>query len=136
MGLAKDSVTVSFGLRTLWGPRLIKDPKNVKNHWFYYVFVQQYWKSIGFIVCSLQRVENHCVLLSFRWKCRMFIENPCAKMQRTQKCWKTIGFIMFSIKNAKILKNHWFYCFLAQKHKKGRFLYIAFICFLINKLHF
>ena len=37
LGLAKDSFKVSFGFRTLWRPRLIKDPKNVKNHWFYSV---------------------------------------------------------------------------------------------------
>ena len=41
LGLAKDSVKVSFGFRTLWGPRLIKDPKNVKNHWFYCVFAKK-----------------------------------------------------------------------------------------------
>ena len=41
LGLAKDSFKVSFGFRTLWGPRLIKDPKNVKNHWFYCVFAQK-----------------------------------------------------------------------------------------------
>ena len=27
----KDSFKVSFGFRTLWRPRLIKDPKNVKK---------------------------------------------------------------------------------------------------------
>ena len=40
LGLAKDSFKVSFGFRTLSRPRLIKDPKNVKNHWFYDVFAQ------------------------------------------------------------------------------------------------
>ena len=38
LGFAKDSFKVSFGFRTLWRPRLIKDPKNVKKHWFYLVF--------------------------------------------------------------------------------------------------
>ena len=38
LGLAKDSFKVSFGFRTLSRPRLIKDPKNVNNHWFYCVF--------------------------------------------------------------------------------------------------
>ena len=41
LGLAKDSFKVSFGFRTLSRPRLIKDPKNVKNHWFYCVFAQK-----------------------------------------------------------------------------------------------
>ena len=41
LGLAKDSFKVSFGFRTLSRPRLIKDPKNVKNNWFYYVFAQK-----------------------------------------------------------------------------------------------
>ena len=47
LGFAKDSFKVSFGFRTLWRPRLIKDPKNVKNHWFYCVFrstmLNNYW---------------------------------------------------------------------------------------------
>ena len=34
----KDSFKVSFGFRTLLRPRLIKDPKLLKKHWFYYVF--------------------------------------------------------------------------------------------------
>ena len=41
LGLAKDSFKVSFGFRTLSRPRLIKDPKNVKNHWFYCVFAHK-----------------------------------------------------------------------------------------------
>ena len=45
--------------RTLLRPRLIKDSKNIKNP---------------------------LVLLCFRSKSRIFSENPCAKMQKTQKC--------------------------------------------------
>ena len=41
LGLAKDSFKVSFGFRTLSRPRLIKDTKNVKNHWFYCVFARK-----------------------------------------------------------------------------------------------
>ena len=37
----KDSFEVSFGFRTLWRPRLIKDLKYVHNHWFYHVFTQK-----------------------------------------------------------------------------------------------
>ena len=42
LGFAKDSFKVSFGFRTPWMPCLIKDPKNVKNRWFYCVFAQKY----------------------------------------------------------------------------------------------
>ena len=105
LGLAKDSFKVSFGFRTLWRPRLIKDPKNVKNnwfycvfaqkckknHWFYCVFVQTCWKTIGFIVFSLNNVEKPLVLLCFRsnmlknhWFYNVFA-----------KYWKSIGFTVF-----------------------------------------
>ena len=71
LGLAKDSFEVSFGFRTLWGPRLIKDPKNVKNHRFYYVFAPKCKKNSGFTLFSFKNVK------------------------------KTIGFIVFSLKNVK-----------------------------------
>ena len=51
LGFAKDSFKVSFGFRTLWRPRLIKDPKNVKN--------------LGFTVFSLKHVEKALVLECF-----------------------------------------------------------------------
>ena len=38
----KDYFKVSLGFRTLWRPRLIKDPKKVKNHWLYCIFDQKH----------------------------------------------------------------------------------------------
>ena len=60
----KDSFEVSFGFRTLWRPRLIKDLKNVQkaldsrtpcienfiNHWFYKQRGRKTKKTIGFTV--------------------------------------------------------------------------------------
>ena len=42
--------------------------KIMKNHWFYYVFAQKWWKTIGFIVFSLKNVEKQVALLCFRSK--------------------------------------------------------------------
>ena len=101
LGLAKDSFKVSFGFRTLWGPRLIKDSKNVKNNWFYCVFAQTcFKKNNGVTVFSLKNGE------------------------------KTIGFTEFSLNNvkqplvllcfrSKMLKNHWFYLVFAQQCLKN-----------------
>ena len=55
--------------RTLLRPRLIKDPITA-----------------SFIVFSLKNNEKALVLLCFRSTSRIFSENPCAKMQKTQKC--------------------------------------------------
>ena len=117
MGLAKDSFKVSFGFRTLSRPRLIKDTKNVKNHWFYCVFAQKCWKTIGFTVCSLKHVKKPVVLLCVRPK---MLKNHWFYCVFAQKCYKTIGFTVFSLKNVRkplvllcfrsqMLKNHWFY---------------------------
>ena len=111
LGFAKDSFKVSFGFRTLWRPRLIKDPKNVKNHWLYCVFAQKYWKTIGFTVCSLKKVEKL---------------HPCNKTLNS----RNLGFAKDSfkvsfgfrtlwrprlIKDPKKVNDHWFYCVFAQK---------------------
>ena len=119
----KDSFKVSFGFMTLWRPRLIKDTKNVKNHWFYWVFAQKCWKSIGFTVFSLKSDKKALVLLCFRSKMLKKHRFYCVF---AQTCWKSIGFIVFSrkkVENAlvllcfrsKVLKKHWFYCVFAQK---------------------
>ena len=39
--------------------------KMLKNNWFYCVFAQKCWKTIGFIVFSLTNVEKAFVLLCF-----------------------------------------------------------------------
>ena len=117
LGLAKHSFKVSFGFGTLWRPRLIKDPENVKNHWFYCVFAQKCWKTIGFTVFSRKKVEKALVLLCVRSK---MLKNHRFYCVFAQKCWKTIGFTVFSLKNVekplvlqakrpKRLKNQWFY---------------------------
>ena len=65
-------------LDKLWGTltdKLFREPlvllcvhsKMLKNHWFYCVFAQKYWKSIGFTVFSLKKVEKPLVLLQ---KCK------------------------------------------------------------------
>ena len=118
LGFAKDSFKVSFGFRTLSRPRLIKDTKNVKNHWFYCVFAQKCKKTIGFTVFSLKHVKKPLVLLCFRSKS---LKKHWFYFVFAHKCWNTIGFILFSLTNitkqlvllcfrSKMLKNQWFYC--------------------------
>ena len=66
--------TSNTRLEKLWGTltdKLFREPlvllcfraKRLKNHWFYCVFAQKYWKSIGFTVFSLKKVEKPLVLL-------------------------------------------------------------------------
>ena len=43
--------------------------KMLKNHWCYYVFAQTCRVTIGFIVFSLNNVENTMVLFCFRSNC-------------------------------------------------------------------
>ena len=118
LGFAKDSFKVSFGFRTLWRPRLIKDPKNVKNHWFYSVVAPKCQKTIGFIVFSLKNDKKPLVLLCFRSK---RLKKHWFYYVFAQKCWKSIGFTVFPIKKllkalvllcfrSNMLKKHWFYC--------------------------
>ena len=58
--------TRTAGTQDSLRPRLSKDPQNGKKHWFYSVFAQQCWTSIGFILFSLKNVEKALVLLCFR----------------------------------------------------------------------
>ena len=60
-------------------------PQNVQNHWFYCVFAQKCWKTIGFIVCSLEHVKNNNGFIVFS------LENVK----------KNNGFIVFSLKNVE-----------------------------------
>ena len=59
----------------------------LKKHVFCCVFEVLGSENIEFIVILLFVCSTSCI----------FSENPCAKMQKTQKCWKTIGFIVFSL---------------------------------------
>ena len=45
------------------------------------------------------KLKKHYVFHQNRWKSATFNENPCRKMQKTQKSWKSIGFIAFSPAN-------------------------------------
>ena len=104
----KDSFKVSFGFRTLWRPRLSKDTKNVKKQWFYSVFDQNCWKSIGFTMFWLKIVEKALVSLCFGSK---MLKKHWFYCVFAQKGWKTIGFIVkmqnsektigFTVKNFK-----------------------------------
>ena len=87
-------------LEKLWGTltdKLFREPlvllcfrsKMLKNYWFYPVFAQKYWKTIGFTVFSLKNVKKTLVLLCFRSK----------MLKNHWIYWK----------NAKKWKNHWFY---------------------------
>ena len=70
LGLAKDSFKVSFGFRTLSRPRLIKDTKNVKNHWFYCVFAQKCIKKPLVLLCfRLKMLKNQWFYYVFARKC-------------------------------------------------------------------
>ena len=60
------------------------------NHWFYCVFAQIYWKSIGFIDPATEFLENPLVLLCFRSK---YVEKQLVLL-----CFRST-----------MLKNHWFY---------------------------
>ena len=94
--------------------------KGASSHWFYYVFVQKWWKTIGCIVFSLKNVEKPLVLLCFRskilkkqwWYC-VFAQKPLKNhwfyCVFAQKCWKTIGFIVFVLRNTHII------CLIIQK---------------------
>ena len=90
----------------------------LKNHWFYCVFAQKCWKTIGFIVFSRKKVEKALVLLCFRSK---VLKKHWFYCVFAQKGWKTIGFIVkmqksektigFTVKNfqkeQKLAKNQW-----------------------------
>ena len=70
LGLAQDSFKVSFGFRTLWRPRLIKDPKNVKSQWFYCVFAQKCKKNNWFYCVFAQKCKtNQWFYCVFAQKC-------------------------------------------------------------------
>ena len=92
LGFAKDSFKVSFGFRTLWRPRLIKDPKNVKNHWFYCVFAQK---------CK----KTHMVLLCFR---STLLKKPLVLLRFRSKILKKHWFYLV-FEHVKKWKK-WFYC--------------------------
>ena len=87
--------------------------KMLKNHWFYCVFVQTCWKTIGFIVFSFANVSKMNVLrvlgpqnlikliqnLIFWSQCCNFSENPCVCLGKTQKSEKAITFYVKNCKN-------------------------------------
>ena len=75
---------------------IFQKSKMLKKQWFYYVFVQNCSKTIGFIRFSLQIVQKQVVLLCFRSK---LFKNHWFYCVFVQKCWKSIGFIVFSLKN-------------------------------------
>ena len=85
LGFAKDSFTASFGFRTLWRPRLVKDPKNVKNQWFLHVFTQKRRKTVGLTMFSVKNDEKPLVLLCFRSK---ILKNRWFYCVFAQKCLK------------------------------------------------
>ena len=62
------------------------------HHWFYCVFDQKYWKSIGFTVFSLKKVEKPLVLLQ---KCKK-VKNPLVLLwkisKKSKNHYKTCGF--------------------------------------------
>ena len=68
LGFAKDSFKVSFGFRTLWRPRLIKDPKNVKNHGFYSVFARQFKKPLVLMGVRSNVLKKHWFYCVFAQK--------------------------------------------------------------------
>ena len=74
--------------------------KVLKKHWFYCVFAQTYWKTIGFTMFSFKRVEKPLVLLCFR---STMLTNHWFYCVFVQTCWKTIGFTMFSLNVEKAL---------------------------------
>ena len=79
--------------------------KMLKNHWFYFVFAQTCWKSIGFTVFSLKNVEKALVLLccrSKKLKKQWFYCVFAQKNEKTHWCYKQ--------RTRNKLKNHWFYC--------------------------
>ena len=53
-----------FSLKNVEKPLVLQcfHSKMLKKHWFYYVFAQKCWKTIGFTVFSLKNVEKPLVL--------------------------------------------------------------------------
>ena len=67
-----DSILWFDSLIRLFDSILWSDSKRLKTHWFYCVFAHKGWKTIGFIVFSLKKVEKPLVLLYFRFKVLLF----------------------------------------------------------------
>ena len=70
--------------------------KVLNTHWFYCVFAQKYWKSIGFTVFSLNSIEKALVLL-------------CVRSKRLKNHWFYCKIIVKIQKNGKKKTKHWFY---------------------------
>ena len=111
--------------------------KMLKNHWFYYVFAQKCWKTIGFTVFSLQNVEKPLVLLCFRsnmlknhWFYCVFAQNQF----RATDSGREVAILVWRSYEEPLqpscLGNHWFYCVFAPQCWKT----IGFIVFSLKNV--
>ena len=83
--------------------------KMLKNHWFYCVFAQKYWKGIGLIVFSRKKVEKALVLLCFRSK---RLKNHWFYCKNAKKWKKPLVLLWKTLKKSK---NHYKTCGFLKK---------------------
>ena len=90
----------SFGFWTLWGPHLIKDPKNIENNnGFTTCWLKHVERNAGFTMCSFQNVGKTRVLLC--------VHSKVLKPQWFLLCVRSTS-----------LKNHYFGCVFDKKSTK------------------